>query len=130
MIADLNRDDQRQNYQLMMKTNFWERRKHFDSYGTRPNEQAAGCPSTEARFTCPCCGYPSLRSWAEYEICRLCGWEDDGQDDGDADLVSGGPNGSLSLVEARDNFERDLRKHRPERDGGIGGPDSPREKEI
>src|SRR6266545_1525849 len=53
-------------------------------------------------FTCPCCGYPTLRSWAEYEICSLCRWEDDGQDDVDADLVRNGPNHSFSLVEARE----------------------------
>lgn len=38
------------------------------------------------------------------EICDICFWEDDGQDDQDADEVRGGPNGSLSLTEARRNF--------------------------
>jgi len=31
-------------------------------------------------------------------------WEDDGQDDHDADEVRGGPNGTLSLLQARLNF--------------------------
>jgi hypothetical protein len=48
-----------------------------------------------------------------YEICRLCGWEDDGQDDADADQVLGGPNHELSLTAARDNFMRNLEKHAP-----------------
>jgi hypothetical protein len=38
------------------------------------------------------------------EICEVCFWEDDGQDDHDADMVRGGPNNILSLTEARTNF--------------------------
>jgi hypothetical protein len=33
-------------------------------------------------------------------------WEDDGQDTHDADEVRGGPNGTLSLSQARRNFAR------------------------
>ena len=40
-----------------------------------------------------------------YEICPVCFWEDDGQDDHDADHVRGGPNGTLSLTAARANFQ-------------------------
>lgn len=36
-----------------------------------------------------------------FEICRVCNWEDDGQDDHDSHVVRGGPNGSLSLDDAR-----------------------------
>lgn len=39
-----------------------------------------------------------------YELCPVCFWEDDGQDDHDADEVRGGPNGTLSLTEARANY--------------------------
>lgn len=39
-----------------------------------------------------------------YEICPVCLWEDDGQDDHDADRVRGGPNGGLSLAQARRNY--------------------------
>ena len=39
-----------------------------------------------------------------YEICPVCYWEDDGQDDHDADHVRGGPNGPVSLTAARRNF--------------------------
>jgi hypothetical protein len=38
-----------------------------------------------------------------FEICPVCFWEDDGQDDPDADVVLGGPNGQLSLTQARNN---------------------------
>ncbi len=41
-----------------------------------------------------------------YIICQVCFWEDDGQDGHDADDVRGGPNGALSLTEARANFKR------------------------
>jgi hypothetical protein len=37
-------------------------------------------------------------------MCEVCWWEDDGQDDADADVVRGGPNGALSLTRARSNY--------------------------
>lgn len=57
-----------------------------------------------ARALCPCCGYRTLMENAAYEICPVCFWEDDGQSDRDADEVWGGPNGQLSLRQARANF--------------------------
>ena len=63
-------------------------------------------------FTCPCCGYPTLSSRGVFEICPLCGWEDDGQDDPYADEIWGGPNGDYSLSEARDNFNIYLTMYR------------------
>ncbi|MFF5703091.1 CPCC family cysteine-rich protein [Streptomyces sp. NPDC012794] len=51
--------------------------------------------------TCPCCFERTLEERANFEICPECGWEDDGQGDADAHLVRGGPNGSLSLTQAR-----------------------------
>jgi hypothetical protein len=59
-----------------------------------------------------------------YELCCLCDWEDDGQDDADADDVRGGPNGSYSLTEARENFRRHWVMYRPDADMRIGGGDS------
>lgn len=56
------------------------------------------------RQACPCCGYLTLSERGAYEVCRVCFWEDDGQDDHDADVVRGGPNSSISLTEARRNF--------------------------
>jgi Cysteine-rich CPCC len=55
---------------------------------------------------CPCCGASTLSKRSAFEICDVCGWEDDGQDDSDADVVRGGPNGTLSLAERRENFRR------------------------
>ena len=57
-------------------------------------------------FICPCCGFKTLSELAGYEICPVCFWEDDGQNDSDADIVRGGPNYSLSLSQARENFKK------------------------
>ncbi|SRR6266511_4270140 len=70
-------------------------------------------PVTDVRFECPCCGYPMLQERGAFEICRLCGWEDDGQDEADAERVLGGPNYEMSLVAARENFVRHLDTHAP-----------------
>ena len=53
---------------------------------------------------CPCCGFLTLHARADDDICLVCFWHDDGQDDADADVVRGGPNYSLSLTQARANF--------------------------
>ncbi|MEV5576646.1 CPCC family cysteine-rich protein [Spirillospora sp. NPDC052269] len=57
-------------------------------------------------YPCPCCGFLTLAERGGYEICQVCFWEDDGQDDPDADTVRGGPNYALSLTAARRNFAR------------------------
>ena len=54
-------------------------------------------------YACPCCGFATLDSVDEYEICKICFWEDDGQDDPQENESWGGPN-KLSLAEARVNF--------------------------
>lgn len=56
------------------------------------------------RLPCPCCRNLTLRERGACEVCLVCGWEDDGQDDADADDVRGGPNGDISLTEARRIF--------------------------
>ncbi|WP_090769340.1 CPCC family cysteine-rich protein [Nonomuraea maritima] len=60
--------------------------------------------SADGPYACPCCGYVTLSERGGFEICPVCFWEDDGQDDPDADVVLGGPNGYLSLTQARRNF--------------------------
>src|SRR6476469_3185964 len=91
-------------------------RAFFDSYGQRPAEKQAELAPGGIRFTCPCCGYPMLGDRGGYSICRICWWEDDGQDDDDADEVRGGPNGTFSLSQARENFERHLVMYPPDHD--------------
>ena len=53
---------------------------------------------------CPCCGHLTLHERVGFEICPVCYWEDDGQDDANADTIRGGPNGALSLTQARANY--------------------------
>ncbi len=64
---------------------------------SRPSER-------QKSYRCPCCEFKTLYGRGHDEICPVCFWEDDGQDDHDADEVRGGPNGTLSLTEARTNF--------------------------
>jgi hypothetical protein len=56
-------------------------------------------------YRCPCCGCRTLLERGGFDICPVCFWEDDGQDDQDADDVQGGPNGELSLTQARPNYK-------------------------
>jgi hypothetical protein len=90
-----------------------KRRKWFDAY-MKCLEQAATAPSQKDSFyTCPVCGYPTLSERGSDEICMICGWEDDGQDDPHANEIWGGPNGDYSLSEARKNFIQYLTMYRP-----------------
>lgn len=58
------------------------------------------------RYACECCGYVTLLNPGRYEVCRVCGWEDDRADKrpAGADTPSG-PN-HISLAQARANFAR------------------------
>ena len=56
------------------------------------------------RELCPCCDYVSLPERGNYLICRVCFWEDDGQDIDQLDEPSE-PN-HITLREGRANFER------------------------
>ncbi|OZI40572.1 hypothetical protein CEG14_02080 [Bordetella genomosp. 1] len=78
------------------------------------------------RADCPCCGYPTLDQGADFEICLLCDWEDDGQGETDAAEVRGGPNGDYSLAEARSNFARRLVMYRE----GHRRPITPAQQQI
>ena len=55
------------------------------------------------KYVCPCCGYATLDEVNAYELCKICFWEDDDQDDPNADECWGGPN-KVSLTDARKNF--------------------------
>ncbi|MGW2563367.1 CPCC family cysteine-rich protein [Streptomyces sp. NPDC001514] len=68
-------------------------------------------------LACPCCCQQTLEERANFEICPECGWEDDGQDDEDAHIVRGGPNGRLSLTQARLDY---LEAEAGESDGVVG----------
>jgi Cysteine-rich CPCC len=51
---------------------------------------------------CPCCGSRVLTTLGTYEICDVCGWEDDPLQSADPDYA-GGAN-TLSLNQARREF--------------------------
>jgi hypothetical protein len=76
------------------------------------------------RFKCPCCGYPTLDEQGLYGICKICNWEDDGQDDSNANIVLGGPNGEYSLTQARNNFKQYFIMYSPEKDMRFTGSDT------
>jgi hypothetical protein len=57
------------------------------------------------KYACPCCGHLTLDDRGGFDICPVCFWEDDGQDNADADICRGGPNGTLSLTQARANYQ-------------------------
>jgi uncharacterized protein YjbI with pentapeptide repeats len=59
---------------------------------------------TNSKICCPCCFSLTLSTRGGFEICEVCYWEDDEQDDANADEVRGGPNGTLSLTKARTTY--------------------------
>jgi hypothetical protein len=73
----------------------------FHEYTSRLESQPPGL-----LLRCPCCGCLTLGERGGFEICSVCFWEDDGQDDHDADVIRGGPNGALSLTQARANYRQ------------------------
>ncbi len=86
--------------QIKYLESFLIRRKIFDRYLLEKKIDL---------YTCPGCGYPTLSERGGYEICEVCNWEDDNQDDPKADEIWGGPNYELSLTENRLLTEKELR---------------------
>lgn len=89
-------------------TEFHYRRVHYDTY-LQANDISL--------HTCPGCGFPTLPARGEFDICEVCSWQDDGQDDHansilavlEVDgIVIAGPNGRLTLKENRINIGRML----------------------
>lgn len=93
---------------LLPLSNRWARATTAHLFDTL---QAAGHPvvaiggnPVDPGVACPCCGRLTLNKRGEYDICSVCWWEDDGQDNEDAEAESG-PN-HLSLLMGRANFIR------------------------
>jgi hypothetical protein len=55
--------------------------------------------SSKELYACPCCGKLTIAELGSYEICDICGWEDDPVQTSDPEY-RGGAN-RLSLNEAR-----------------------------
>jgi tRNA pseudouridine(38-40) synthase len=94
----------------------------FESYSNLLDKFSEHLPTGEGPFACPCCRKVTLTERGSYEICSECGWEDDGQDDPYADLITGGPNGRLSLTQARELYQK--RQHRLKRPHPPDRPDT------
>jgi hypothetical protein len=80
------------------------RGRWFEQYGRQLEASVVQPSEPGGVFACPCCRCLTLDERGGFEICPVCFWEDDGQDDADAAIVRGGPNGRLSLEQARANY--------------------------
>jgi hypothetical protein len=67
-----------------------------------------------------------LRERGGLETCPVCAWRDAGSDECDADMMSEGPNGPLSLRQARANY----RRFGASEVARIGGVRRPRPEEL
>lgn len=104
-------------------------RKNFEVLSNGVNIGVGSLFKKVNRVTCPCCGYPTLEVRANYEICEICNWEDDGQDDRDSAQTVGGPNGGYSLDQARENFIKYRIMYSPGNNTTVTGADS-EEREV
>ncbi|HEU4553069.1 MAG TPA: CPCC family cysteine-rich protein [Chitinophaga sp.] len=69
----------------------------------------------ENLYKCPCCGFKTLKTKGEYEICRVCKWEDDGNTDpGHYSSVN-----RKTLEEAINIFNEQRKAHPAEKKYGI-----------
>lgn len=69
-----------------------DRDRWFKEYVGRLQHNSVTAGADEGPFACPCCGYLTLDERGEFEICNVCFWEDDDQDEHDAEIVQSGPN--------------------------------------
>jgi Cysteine-rich CPCC len=58
--------------EIAILNDFNEKRELFDNYLKKKKLKKA---------TCPGCSYPTLKERGNWDICMVCDWEDDGQDD-------------------------------------------------
>jgi hypothetical protein len=83
---------------------------------------------------------PNVGERGNYDICQICQWEDDGQDDAefssrsalhhqpdDVSRIAGGPNADYSLTEARLNFSQFHQMYRPADTRAFGQTNQDRE---
>lgn len=54
----------------------------------------------EDLLPCPCCGSLMLSGYGEYEICDICGWEDDPVQSSDPAFAGGANKNSLNEARA------------------------------
>ena len=81
-----------------------------DSFDVLTNEknQYTPIPLKKQMYCCPVCGAKSLEFRGYFEICRECGWEDDGADDIDIETL---PNGDWTIKQYRINYFKNKMKN-------------------
>lgn len=95
--------------QLQTLEDFHQRRNTFNNYLEERGLEL---------FTCPCCAYPTLTEKSGHEICPVCYWQADGQDDEEADEVWEGPS-DFSLTESRIRVGKKLNNVAEQTGGNI-----------
>ena len=61
------------------------------------------------KIKCPCCGNYTIEDLGEevvVSICPMCFWQFDILGQNNPNEIVGGPNGNLSLNQARDNYKK------------------------
>ena len=53
-----------------------------------------------SKHKCPCCGKATIENLGDYEICEICGWEDDPVQSKDPDFEGGSNKESLNQARA------------------------------
>ncbi len=66
-------------------------------------EPSAAQIGADRKMRCPCCGFYTLETSGEYEICPVCYWEDDPLQTKEPEM-EGGAN-TVSLNQARENYK-------------------------
>lgn len=61
-------------------------------------------PQEGVKYRCPCCGYKTLDERGGFNICEVCFWEDDGQDNVDAAINRPFSPNHMSLAQGRENY--------------------------
>lgn len=105
-------------------------RTHFGT--TEQNAACADVPGhndrVPNRVTCPCCGHRTLTAAGDYELCPVCGWEDDGASRDRPLVYDGGPNG-ISLAQAQRRYQRYGCSYPEDPNHRSPRPDEPRDPE-
>lgn len=82
----------------------WRRAFFAENFPLLPGANRRQDISFSLPNTCPACGYLTLSERCAWDICGICFWEDDGQDEAENKEVWGGPNGDYSLADYRRKF--------------------------
>ena len=60
-----------------------------------------------SKHICPVCGIFEFEKRLSFEICEVCGWQDDIFDDNDPEAISGA--NEMSLAEAKEAYAKNIK---------------------